>query len=96
MCLSCLQAWAACTGLQVQTWTESPRFPSYCPHGCEPPGYNFSETINVKKIKITADIPEWRAENIAKGQVCHHTLRIVGRVPSWAPKVTILHESICI
>lgn len=55
-------------GLQVQTWTESPRFPSYCPNGCEPPGYNFSETINVKKIKITADIPEWRAENIAKGQ----------------------------
>ena len=58
-----------CVGLRVQTWTESPRFPSYCPNGCEPPGYTFKDTINVKRIKIPGTDLAWRAENIAKGQV---------------------------
>ena len=59
-----------CAGLRVQTWTEYPRFPSYCPKGCEPRQYNFAETINVKKIKIPGtDIPEWRAEDLGPHQV---------------------------
>ena len=52
-------------GLKVQTWTEIPRFPTYCTNGCRPPGHeDFLDTYNVRKIKIPGTNLAWRAENL--------------------------------
>ena len=74
-------------GLKVQTWTESPRFPSYCSNGCRPVGHDdFKDTLNVRRIKVSNDLA-WRAENIGKGQVS--CMPFICLIPNRSVTVTV-------